>query len=121
MLFKLAFIQLVAGSTALCAQLYAAHYTGNIHLLNFQSNWYGGYSLTNIKSVTGCGKMPAWLTLDIPARRMYCSDEDWDQPEAALSTFSMARNNELKEIARANSTSSVHNTLFGYGFIANAH
>jgi 6-phosphogluconolactonase (cycloisomerase 2 family) len=121
MLFKLALLELLSGSAALAAQLYAAHYSGTLHLLTFTQSYGGNYSLVDTKSIVGGGKMPAWMTLDYPNRQLYVSDEDWNTPVALLSAFSLNWRNELTPIGIANSTSAVHNTLYGPGYIAQAH
>ncbi|KAK3116437.1 hypothetical protein LTR53_003230 [Teratosphaeriaceae sp. CCFEE 6253] len=64
-------------SDVLAERLFASHYTGKIYTLSYERSSSSTGTLSNEASTAGCGKMPAWLTLDRSSRTLYCFDESY--------------------------------------------
>jgi hypothetical protein len=122
-MWSIAVVPFLAGH-ALAAYLYASHYSGTISLLTLD-HVNGAYSLTQTATATGCGTLPAWITLDTPGAMLYCTDENFSGT-ASISSFSVDANWRLTARARASTpTGGVANCLYGgtngTGYIASAH
>ncbi|KAI1805064.1 3-carboxy-cis,cis-mucoante lactonizing enzyme [Daldinia bambusicola] len=95
---------------ALAANLLASHYTGKIFSLSFTGSGSNA-TLVNKSSVSGCGRLPAWLHVDSGV--VYCVDEDWFG-SGVLASYSVASDGSLKQTGRAATAgASVHGTPYG--------
>ncbi|KAI1463379.1 3-carboxy-cis,cis-mucoante lactonizing enzyme [Daldinia caldariorum] len=94
----------------LAANLLASHYTGKIFSLSFTGRGSNA-TLVNKSSVSGCGRLPAWLHVD--SRVVYCVDEDWFG-SGVLASYSVASDGSLKQTGSASTAgASVHGTPYG--------
>ncbi|KAK2746141.1 hypothetical protein FQN55_005770 [Onygenales sp. PD_40] len=118
-LFQAAGLSLLA-QQALAAQLYASHYSGSIHLLDFTDG-----VLSEVSSVPAGSSLPAWLTWDYANRNLYEADEVFSG-DGSLTSWSSAEDGSLEQTGHSLALfGAVHNSLFGgadgAGFIGSVH
>ena len=106
--------------------LYVSHYSGTVSQLTLTAGQYGNYSLALQSSLTACGSMPSWLTLDSASKTLYCSDETlYGTP--SLTSFAVDTSGAIKQSVKVTSVTgggvnnAVYNTTSGKEFLAIAH
>lgn len=104
---------------ALASNIFVSHYQGTVQSLNLDSNG-GSYTLTQNSSVT-LGGQPSWLTFDSSSRILYAADET-GSGSASVWSVAAATNGKLTQSGKASAAlGSVHNALYGSGYLAQAH
>jgi 6-phosphogluconolactonase (cycloisomerase 2 family) len=106
---------------ALSANIFVAHYTGIISTLTLAQNSRGTYDLHQNSTLT-IGGQPSWLTFDEATRTLYSSDES-GFGTAYVTAVLAAKNGGLTLAGKTTAATggAVANTLYGNGFLANAH
>lgn len=101
------------------ANIFVSHYQGTITNLNLNTDG-STYTLTTNNTLT-IGGQPSWLTWDSKSRTLYASDET-SSGSASLWSVSAGTDGKLSLLGKSSAPlGSVHNTLYGNGYIALAH
>ena len=108
---------------ALSLNLYTTHYGGNVSSLSL-TECNGTYALSKTFTFKSCGMMPSWLTYDSKTETLYCSDEG--SPNGTLTSYSVAKDGVLTELATVTTIAGGVNTLeyggdLGNSYLATAH
>lgn len=94
--------------------IYASHYSGNVHTLQFEPGLGRVYATQVLQS---CGKKPSWLTIDRESKTLYCLNESGDPATGEpghLYEYAIRRNGTLEERAKVETAPGpVHATLYG--------
>ena len=92
--------------------LFATHYSGTVSTLSLKKHG-SSYSLTKSASMTSCGAMPSWLTLDKKFGYLYCSDES-ATPNGTLWAYSVSKSGKLTKVANVKTIAGgVNSVIFG--------
>ena len=104
---------------AFAANILVSHYQGTVQSLTLIETG-DSYTLTANSSVS-LGGQPSWMTFDSSSRTIYASDE-MGFGSASVWAVSVAADGTLSQIGKASAPlGSVHNTLYGNGYLAQAH
>ncbi|TVY84604.1 putative 6-phosphogluconolactonase [Lachnellula suecica] len=104
---------------ASAANIFVSHYQGTVQSLSLNQNG-GRYTLTANGTVT-LGGQPSWLTFDSANRILYVADET-GYGTASIWSVAANINGGLTQTGKATAPlGSVHNVLYGDGYIASAH
>ena len=98
--------------SVLGTKLFVSHYTGKVYTLTYNPGSNGNNGTLSVdSSVTGCGKMPSWLTLNRNSSTLYCFDESSNS--GVVSSFEID-SAALKSSGQAKTSGGdVHGWLYG--------
>ncbi|KAK8009704.1 glucosamine-6-phosphate isomerase [Apiospora arundinis] len=100
-------------SHALAAKLIASHFSGPVYTLDFTPTNATSGTLKVDGQTNGCGRIPAWLTVDKATNSVYCFDESW-YGSGVLAQFAADANAKLTLKSSAPTLgNSVHGSLYG--------
>lgn len=110
------------GGLASAATLYASHFSGTIHQLNFN----GQSSLTQTSQISSGNRLPSWITYDGVGKTLYVPDENFYGGPGTLVSFAIGANGGLTQSGKVTTEpGAVANALYGgtdgRGFIADVH
>jgi 6-phosphogluconolactonase (cycloisomerase 2 family) len=104
---------------ASAANIFVSHYQGTIASLTLTGSGTS-YTLAQNSSLT-VGGQPSWLTWDSASRTLYAGDET-GSGSASVWSVAAATNGKLTQSGKASAPlGSVHNALYGNGYLAQAH
>ncbi|ORY64979.1 Lactonase, 7-bladed beta-propeller-domain-containing protein [Pseudomassariella vexata] len=100
------------------ALLYVSSYAGTITTLSLTipSGNASSATLEAISTSDGCAPSPAWLTLDYPNSRLYCTDEGLTTPNGTVSSFQTSDDGSLVQLDKIDVISGpVSAVIYGEG------
>ncbi|KAK8110267.1 uncharacterized protein PG998_006724 [Apiospora kogelbergensis] len=100
-------------SHALGAKLIASHFSGPVYTLDLTLTNATSGTLKVAGQTSGCGRIPAWLTVDKASNSVYCFDESW-YGSGVLAQFSADADAKLTLKSSAPTLgNSVYGSLYG--------